>query len=466
MSSIINGRLQTPEGITASLLFDLPASMVSSSKIENRIQPYGQSSYTSSGQVIKLVIPKTDRAFINTQTMYLTGQIEFTIGTAVAGTDFMYILGSYYSLFSRQVVSSNGKQLETIEKPGELCALILNQTLNPSEKVGMANNMGFYNDKSVVAEGDQTFNMCQAINTGVASSILPMNNGKSVAFAIPIIGLLNSVKFLPLFNGDFTLELTVNAVSNYLASNTAAGVTAIGATTTFSINNLELVVDQINLTPESFSTVLAAYPEKLYIKSQSYDYASSASFTVTPSSVDLPINIKRSSLKQILFYFNQANLIDKTFGGVNCNLSDVVFASNAVQYPQRPIRCNINPSEAFNQVQKAYGSLYSNSHGGSMGKQEFCRRTTASNYYFPSILNTTPADLYTGSNKFYLAIDTEIINYNSDSLYSGISMGTNSNFRLNIGDTATASTATLMSWFCYDAIIEFDLINQINSVIA
>ena len=161
--SIVNGRLQSPEGCTKNLVWDLPASMLSSSKIENRIQPYGQSSYTTAGQIIKFVIPRTDRACMNTQTMYITGNCDLagTFG-ATADTDMNYVLGTYYSMFSRQVVSSNGKQLETIERPGELVNMILNQTLNPSEKKGMANNLGFFCDLG--SDGDYTTNICQAIN--------------------------------------------------------------------------------------------------------------------------------------------------------------------------------------------------------------------------------------------------------------------------------------------------------------
>ena len=467
MTSIINGRLATPEGCTKNLVWDLPASMLNSSKIENRIQPYGQSSYSTAGQIIKFVIPRTDRACMNTQTMYITGNCDLAGTFGTVDSDMNFVLGSYYSMFSRQVVSSNGKQLETIERPGELVNMILNQTLNPAERKGMANNLGFYNDTT--GDGDYTSNICQPINTATTGYNRLPSGGKSWSFAIPLIGLLNAVKFIPLFNGDFTVELTVNALSNWLQSNTTGGSAAI-STITFALTNLELVFDQINLTPESFQTIMTNYPEKLYIKSQSYDFGSSASFTVLPSAIDIPVNIKRSSLKQILFYFNQTDCIDKTFGGVNPNLNDLVFITNGQQYPQRPIRCNINPSEAFSQVQKAYGSLYSNNHGGSMGKMEFARRTTSNSQYYPAVLSdsttTTLINISLSANKFYLAIDTELVNYDSDSLYSGISMGVNSNFRLNIGDTATAKTCTPMMWFCYDAIIEFDLLNGINSVIA
>jgi hypothetical protein len=474
--SLNNSRLETPTGAPSSLTFDLPSSMINSTKTEIRIQPYGQSTYNQSGQVIKFVIPRTDRAFMNTQTMYITGNYDLTgalSGTA-AGTDFYYILGTYYSMFSRQTVTSNGKTLETIEKPGELVNMILNQTLNPAERKAMANTFGFYNDVSG-GEGDATYNICQIMNTGNAGILTLGNNGKSFSFSLPIIGLLNCGKMIPLINGDFQIELTLNDLKNYIATNTVLGaVPLVAGTIGFQITNLELVVDQVTLTPESFAVVLAAYPGKLHIKSQSYDFASGASFQISPGAIDIPINIKRTSLKQILYYFTQSDLVDKGFGAINCNLIDCVFLTNGYQYPIRPIKINNNPSEVMSQNLKSYGSMYSNNHSGSCGKLEFCRRTTGSNNYYVALTvpavgtaaDTDYAKILLASNKFYMSIDMEIVNYDSSSLYSGVAMGTNSNFRINIGDAATTKQATPYAWFCYDAIIEFDLINNINNVIA
>ena len=107
--------------------------------------------------------------------------------------------------------------------------MILNQTLNPAERKGMANNLGFYNDTT--GDGDYTSNICQPINTAIAGYNRLPTGGKSWSFAIPLIGLLNAVKFIPLFNGDFTVELTVNALSSWLQSNTTAGSAAISTIT-------------------------------------------------------------------------------------------------------------------------------------------------------------------------------------------------------------------------------------------
>jgi hypothetical protein len=55
MSSQIN----TPVGIPNELNFNLPASMVPSRKFELRVQPYGQSTFTTAGQAIRIVLPLT-----------------------------------------------------------------------------------------------------------------------------------------------------------------------------------------------------------------------------------------------------------------------------------------------------------------------------------------------------------------------------------------------------------------------
>lgn len=462
MAQVINGRLQTPQGAPRSLTFDLPSSMINATKTENRIQPYGQSTFSTAGQIIKFVIPKTDRAFINTQTMYVTGNAAVTLPGSTTNTDRVFMIGSYYSMFSRQVVSSNGKVLETIERPAELVNMLLNMTLNPAEKKGLANSFGFYNDLAA-GEGDVTSNYCQPMNTpDVANETGNLtDNGLKFTFAIPLVGILNCSKILPLINGDITIELTLNNISQILAGNTAGGTTGIAAST-LTLTNCELVLDQLNLTPESYALVMQNYPEKLYIKTQSYDFGSISIPSGAVGAVDIPVNIKRSSLKEVLTYFNDAGSVDKSFGGSNPNGSDLVFITNGVQYPQRPIKLT-NPSECYNQVQKSIGSLYSNSHSGSCGKAEFCRRMSPNPYYLVSA--TTIANVPNYANKFYLAIDVELLNYDTDSLYSGIPMGVNSNFRLNI-ETALPRNCTQYYWMVYDAVIEMDLINGITNVIA
>ena len=102
----------------SELNFDIPGSMIPSTKKELRVQPYGQSSFINSGQVIQIVIPQMQRTFLQNSTGYLTGRVDFTVGGTV-NTQKSYVLGSLYSLFSRQVIRSNSQILETIEQQDE-----------------------------------------------------------------------------------------------------------------------------------------------------------------------------------------------------------------------------------------------------------------------------------------------------------------------------------------------------------
>lgn len=444
----------TPVGVPAELVFNLPASMLDSRKIEQRIQPYSQSTYTSAGQVAKFTIPQTDRTLINGQTMYLTGQLDLANFNAV-DTNTYALLGTFYSLFSRQVVNANGTVLETIERPGELVNMLVNMTMNAAEKIAQTNSMGTFTQKvSDDSTLDSTTNIGGPLFNSTAS--LGSNNGNTVTFALPIIGIFDANKYIPMWNSNIDLELTINALSNWLT----IIIGSFNAGITFTLSNLELVFDSIELSPESFNMVMANYPQKVVIKTASYLAGTSAAFSGSGAQ-DIPINARLSSMKQLFFYFNQSNLADQTFGGVNPNGQDVVFITNGKYYPQRPVKLT-NPSEVYMQIQKSFGSIKSYSHSGSIGKYELCRRQTINSLYAGPI--TGKATLQTLGNKFYLSIDTEIINTNKDSLYNGIQTGVNSNIRLNIADTLSTAM-TCYYWCCYDVLLEMDFVSGITRAI-
>lgn len=443
----------SPIGVPPELIFDLPTTMLDSRKIEQRIQPYSQSEYKTAGQVAKFTIPQTDRTLANGQTMYLTGNLDFEGTLGVAGTDTYAVLGSYYSMFSRQVVSANGQVLETIEKPGELTNTLINMTMNAAEKISQSNSLGTY---SPAIETDATSNISFYVNDNTNAP----NNSKTVCFAFPIIGVLDTLKYIPMWNSNIDLELTLNDIKNWFASILGAADNVALGLITPKLYNLELVFDSIELTPESFNMVMADYPQKVIIKSQSYLFGSS-SVSNAQGSCDVPINARLTSMKQLITYFNQSDCADKTFGGVNPNLNDIVFITNGKYYPQRPIKAT-NPSEVYMQIQKSFGSIKSYSHSGSIGRAELCRRNKANNYYMTPVI--AKGDLDNFGNKFYLSIDTEVINANKKTLFNGIPTGVNSNIRLNIGD-ALDKVMTCYYWCAYDVLLEFDFTTGITRAI-
>lgn len=447
----MSGQINTPIGIPSELNFSLPSSMVPSRKFELRVQPYGQSTFDSAGQSIRIVLPQMQRTLYNFQTGYLMGTVSFTHAGAVT-TDNSYLLGSWYSLFSRQVVrSGSGYVLETIENPGQLVNAITSMTMNSVDKICLNNSFGF-NPAAPLS------------NTGVQINIAPIvgpagSNELNFTFAIPMIGILNNTKLWPAWNaGDLEIELTIAQISSYIVSATANTVTKT------TISNLEFVTECLELAPEAYNMIMAQNPEKVVLKTQTYSYGSSSlPANQGAGAIDIPFQIKVNSLKQLVWYSSPANSIDKNYGGVNPNLDNWNFIVNGISYPQQPIKAKF-PSEAFMQNQKAFGSTYSTQHSGTQTRKQFNSASTAYNNYHRQYSDAY-AELEDG-NKWFQCLDLETINSNKESLYSGISTnGTTSTIRMNIAAALANTVHNIHYWSCQDVMIVMDMIAGVTSVV-
>lgn len=445
----MSSQISTPVGIPAELNFTLPSSMVPSRKYELRVQPYGQSSFIS-GNALRIVLPKMQRTVFNTGTGYLTGQINFA-NAGVVDTDTSYVSGSFYSMFSRQVVrASSGYVLESIDQPGLLVNAVMSMVLNPSEKQSLSCSLGFNNNNGFSNVGPK-------INTSsaVAQSGLVFN------FAIPLIGILNCTKMFPAWNGDIEIELTLAPSSDWLIKYLGAA-----ALPTYTLNNVEYVVECLELSPESFNMIIAQNPQQVVLKTQSYSFGGSSlpAAQAGGTTVDIPFQIKVNSLKQLIWYSNPATAAEGKIAGVNPNLNNWQFIVNGTSYPQRPIQVS-NTSEAYMQNQKSFGSVYSNSHSGCATVNEFCVASAANGNY--KAFNATAGNVNVQANKWYQCLDLETINSNKDSLYNGImTNGTTSTIRLNQGSTALANTShAIYYWSCHDVLVVMDMVGGITSII-
>lgn len=454
MSSQIN----TPVGIPSELNFSLPSSMVPSRKFELRVQPYGQSTFNASGQAIKITLPQMQRTLYNFQTAYLFGTINFT-HAGIAGTDMSYLLGSWYSLFSRQVIrAGSGYVLETIDNPGQLVNTIANMTMNTADRISLNNAFGFSNDTlntniGVRINGD-------TIATDIGGTT---NDEKNFTFAIPLIGILNNTKLWPAWNaGDMEIELTLADISRYIATFTA---TPANTVTAFTLNNVEFVTECLELAPDAYNMIMAQNPEKVVLKTQTYSYGSSSlPAGQGAGAVDIPFQVKVNSMKQLIWYSQPSDSAEKQFAGVNPNLENWQFVVNGISYPQRPVQAKF-PAECFMQNQKAFGSTYSSQHSGSLSRTEFNTASTAyNNYYRP--YNNAVANIASRASKWYQCLDLETINSNKESLYSGISTnGTTSTLRLNIGSQLANVVHNVHYWSCQDVMVVMDMVSGITSVI-
>jgi hypothetical protein len=456
--------VQTSPALPKSCFYEHASTVVPSRKYELRVQPTGTTKFESAGTTCKLTLPQTQNTVFNFQTAYVLFNVTFNYPVGTAGTDYAYLLGSGYSCWARQVIRQSGQVLETIENPGIIQNIVTNMAVNNGDKQAMSNSFGF----GTFAPTSGYYNVGQRMNT-VANATGFGGTGQSLnqSFAIPLIGLLNCAKMWPAWLGDLDIELTTNALSNYIASMSANSITG------FTISNVEFVTECLEFSPESFQQVMRANElasmNQIVIKSQSFTYGS-ASLTPaqTAGIIDIPFTVRVGSLKGIVWSCSPADAQDGNYGGVNPNLESWQFICNGVTYPQRPVQVKY-PAEAFMQNQKSWGAVYSSSHSGSARNTEFAVSSTAdptnastlySPYYRPylaKVANYATVDLDARANKFYQMIDLEKVN-GSDASYTGITTnGTSSFIRLNISKTLANVSHAFQYYAYYDLLTIFDL---------
>lgn len=451
--------VNTPIGVPNEINFSLPSSMLPSRKFEYRVAPNGQSLFTQSNQTIRFTLSQMQRTLYNMQTAYVLGSINFNPGAGVAGTDVHHLLGSWYSLFSRQVIrTSQGRVLETIENPGLLANMITNVTMNNAERRALNNAFGFDDSTANTNAGVRIYGKdTKDADLDIGGEL---NNELNFTFAIPLIGILNISKFYPAWFGDLEIELTLAPLSNFTVR-TAGTVDLTG----YTVSDVEFCVEALELSPESYQMILANNPGQVVLKTQSYSYGNGSLEGGKTGAADINFQIKCNSLKQILWYAQPTDACEKTYAGVCPNLENWNFICNGISYPQRPVAAKF-PAEAYLQNMKSFGSVYSSNHSGCLTRNEF-NVASSSDTKFYRKYNTDVTKILTKANKWYQILDLETINSNKESLYTGISTSsTSSMLRLNLNRALAAVTHNIHYFACFDVMITMDMATNIVDVVS
>jgi hypothetical protein len=434
-------------GFPEELNFQSLKSMYPSRKTEYRKAPMNAQSFSNAGQDIQLVLNKMENTFYDPNTLTVNFTVDYTGVTAgAANTDGTFLLGYAYSHFSRQVVRPvSGQPIETIDNPSILANAILNMTMDSWEKISLSTTMGF--------SGTEAFTNLGAIIENTTQSL-------SQSYSLPLIGVLNCAKLIPAFITDIEIDLTLNSLANFSSSVTAL---ANSNPTGYTIKNVELVCEAITLEESGMQQILAMFPGAFKLKSQSYLYGSSSlSASAGIGTYDITYSHSLNSLKQFIWWSSPSDAWEKNYAGVNPNCDSWQLLIGSTAYPQQLVKSG-RPSESFMQNQKSFGSLYSTSHCGSASKYNFAKASTASGEYFAyNAKPTTYAGFQTdaNANKWYQALDLEIINSLKETLYTGISTkGSTNTLRLNVGRILAAVTHSVQYYSCFDVIIEFDYAN-------
>jgi len=450
-------------GIPEELTYESLSRLYPSVKSEYRKNPFNGATFASGD--IQMKINKMPRSFLNPATLCLNFRVKHTIsaGTtqvAAGGTESVILLGNALSYFSQQVVKPvSGQWQDTISYPGLISNTIMNMTTSPTEQIAML-SLG-YNSTNF----GSGFTNAGDVVTNTATIAIAGSEIIYRSYSVPIIGILNTHKLIPLFCDEIEIDFTVNTAKNFLVT-----IVTNTTTNTFQLEDIEIVGDVLTLEESGFNELLKMYPNGMSIKSESYLYGTSsiAAGNNVKGSFDITYSHGLNSLKKFIWWASPNDQWEQNYGGVNPNLQNYQLFIGATAYPQLPVK-SYSLSEQFYQNQKSFGAFVSTAHCGSCNRNcmakcslpaagsKYTAEFTAFTYAKPNLAGTL---LSTNSNKYYCSLDLELINQLKNTLYSGISTKGSSNLlRIIVAENLAAYVHTVTFYSVYDAVITFDWAN-------
>jgi hypothetical protein len=271
-------------GFPEELNFQMLKSMYPSRKTEYRKAPMNSQTFTNAGQDIQLVLSKMENTFYDPNTLCVNFTVDYNgVSAGTTQADGSFLLGNAYSHFSRQVVRPiSGQPIETIDNPALLVNTLLNITMDSYEKMALSTSMGF-----------SPYLAFTNLGTLIENTVVSLKQ----SYSIPLIGCLNTSKFIPAFISDIEIDLTLNNIVNFISS---ASATAGANPTSFTITRVEIVCDAITLEESGMQQILAMFPGQIKLKSQSYLYGSSSLPAVQPQgTMDVTYSHSLNSLKTV-----------------------------------------------------------------------------------------------------------------------------------------------------------------------
>lgn len=406
-------------------------------------------------------LPQTANTFIIPGTMAICGTITFNGFTGgVAGTNGTAIIGSFYSMIQRQVSRfQNGVVMETIDNLGGLAHHLLNNVNDSSQQLSQSCMLGCTDAMSRHAAAANQYSAVLGSFGIVASA-----EANTFTFCLPLIGVLNTEKMIPLHSHGIEIEQTYAPLASWtrdLAG--AAGTTA----TSYTLSNLEIIAETMILEEQSMGAILSMYPT-IRLRSESWVYNATSPLAAASGAgtYDLQLSSSLRGLKRVLWSCAPTNAIDRAFAGVNPNLQNWQCIIGNKAYPQQPIEAT-RLAYCYLEAQKASGSIFSGDHCGSLTRRTYGVASTAymgaaGEYraYDPAGAAPTYANLVGTAivgHKWNGFLDTETLP-NSHYMFSGVSTtGGQSLLRLNVASALANTSHNINVWLNYDVVVDFNM---------
>lgn len=396
--------------IVSALYYDRKPEAVAAKTIRSSLAPSNGASFAGhNAQTIRLSVPcGVNSQYLNPQQTFLKLSVTPTAACAVDG--------SIYQMIQRLTITHNGVQLESIDGYGFLANMLLDLTVDATQR-GM--------DQEIM------------LGTKTGAAGIDLTAGAKTWFNFPLLSSLFTMqdKYLPIGDmvGDLHIELTLDP----------AGFTwAAGAVTSYIVEDVELLSEIIVLTPGVSQMIKdTTIARDKYFKIPLVQYRNyNTTIAAGQSAATLLVPFKVNSLKNILVGMRNQDAITSTtlskwsrVGGEN--FKQYWWQVGGVQYPSKPV---LNIFESYCELQKSIHDL-------SVGNGN-------------SILNRAS---YAG-NRFMVGLEMEAFSHRSDAINTGVNTtGINIHFAPEFTTAMSGNKVTRVDFYAhYDAILSIDINGQ------
>lgn len=360
-------------GVPKEASYDLKPQAVKGTRRRINIQPYNTVGTVTTSTVLgSFYIPARPNTLLDGQNVYLKGKV--LLNAAPGAGNAQSINRNAHSLINRlSLFSSDGIMLEDVQNYNNLLHCLSDMTISFSDKAAMSPFLlGTGTGSETNANVDRGYIGVAAIAYGTASA-----TKQEATFAIPLLSsmFLLSEKLFPIgmLNSDLRLDLYFETFSKcFKATNAAYTAGADVVATGYTLSDLELVCDIIELDQP-----LMSMNTPVYIHSTQYKNYTSQFAAATTGYQSVLIPHRSLSVKSIIFSSSPSTAyaandgIDRFVrylpcGSTNINLS---FNVGGQRVPSRPIThvC----AELYAEVQKSIHSYSDNLNNGSITTDEF-----------------------------------------------------------------------------------------------
>lgn len=373
--------------LTTQFKYDVKPAITSSTSLRVVSNPINGTSFAgaNSSKIIFEIPGATTGVFLNCEQSYLSFSVACAEPTIQA-----YVDCSAYSFFDRFVLSHNGVILEQFDSQyGLLCNIAMDMQCSDTQRKGTLS----------LTSGTtaNTGNDLPAVAT--AGIQLSSNLSAPTYFALPLLsGIIGTMasKYFPLqalSGAPLRIELTLNPYALNMAS---------GVNNGYTMNNLELVTEQIQLDKAAAKWIhdrTMAVNNGRYVLPNSTWRIFNQTVPALSTTASLLIPIKVRSLRSIIVsHRNAPDTVSPVVSKMRRQggLRNYQMMIGSYLYPQRPVD---NPVMMFQELQKAWGSCSTTAVDGVFTRNNY----TATN-----------------SGSFLVGVDTESITNKGEVLSSGI----------------------------------------------